>query len=160
MREFISTFIKDMKRISSVIGGLAFLIGIFFVVDAYINSQIEKKISDPAFMREIREELMPFVIFDDKGRILADSGGMKFLKEDGIQVISHDAGVGVGVPAKILISPKEFLPIAPLLTSLDADRVDIEEQRGQGFDWEYTLTSRVIFGDPLETVRFRLEFLR
>ena len=137
-----------------VAGGFATVVGVLYGFHAYLDYRIAAKIRDPRFMAELAYSLRPVVIFDSNNRILADQGALRFIES--IKVIRGSSSPGV---SSIVVTPKRFLAVAPLLESLDDPALEIKAERGEKLDWVYTLVNKQVFGNELTTNRFRLEVL-
>ncbi len=146
-----------LKNVYVIIGAVVVLFATYHGCNAYLDSRIESRITDPAFMQELAGNVRPSVLFDDKGGVLADLGAMKFI--DRIEVSR-----GADEVWTITISPSEFLGIEPILEGVDSQFV-IRAERGNKNDWVYQL-HRV---HPLivstlppqrKNLRFRLEIVR
>jgi hypothetical protein len=136
-----------------------FIVG--FGIDSYIDSKIEGKLENPAFINKVAKSMRPSVIFDINGSILSDMGAMQYIE---------DIKVDVNEPLRydIIVSPKKFLSVAPILECLD-EQPKIIVKRGKKFDWIYELyePSRLVVESPeppkgVETVglRFRIEVIK
>ena len=71
------------------------------------------------------------VVFSQNESILVDTGGMQYVER--IQVRLDER---TGVPQQIIITPKLYLAVAPILESFDHDFV-ITAERGKQFQWIY-----------------------
>ncbi|WP_243373207.1 hypothetical protein [Geotalea sp. SG265] len=144
-----------IKAVGGFIGVISALIAALYGVNSYIDNRIKKKISDPEFIREVAAVLRPAIVFDNHERILADQGGLRFIQS--IKVVRQGEAA---VPSEIIVTPKEFLAVPPLLESLDLDETDIEAERGQGLSWIFKLKVQKYVMGEVKIVRFRLEILK
>jgi hypothetical protein len=102
-----------LKRVYVIIGAVVFLFAAYHGFNAYLDSRIESRITDPAFMRELARNVRPSVLFDERGSILADLGAMRFI--DSIEVSK-----GTDEVWTITISLSEFLEVEPILEGVDS----------------------------------------
>jgi hypothetical protein len=95
-------------------------------------------------------------IFDQKGSVQVDMGAMAFI--DSIEFSPLSSG---DLPSKILVHPKRYLSNAPLLSTIDPFVLTVSSERGQKFDWVYTIQYAGVTIDysGLNAIRFRLEIL-
>jgi hypothetical protein len=77
------------------------------------------------------EVRLPFVIFDEDKSIIADIGAMNFIDKIEIKKDKHKE------VSEIIISPKKFLAIPPILESLDVHIPFENPTRGNKFDLIY-----------------------
>lgn len=118
----------------TVFGVLIAAISLMFAVLVHFNSSIEKKIenklNDEKFIRKVANEVrLPFVIFDEEKSIIADTGAM-----DHIDAIEVRKGERQEV-SEIIISPKRFMAVAPILESFDP-KIEFEDPvHGEKFDY-------------------------
>ncbi len=149
----------EKRKISAVeilkaVGVIVAIIASFYGVFRYIDWRIDQKINSSEFIRKIASNIHPSVIFDSRVSIEIDMGAMQFIEN--IKVIpSNDPRF----PKKIVVSPKEYLAHAPLLTPLGGAEFNIEAERGTKFDWVYQL-SISSYSDSIKKSRFRLEVVR
>jgi hypothetical protein len=153
--EIISNAWVMIKVVGGAVGLISALIAALYGVNSYIDNRIKKKITEPEFIREVVSVFRPALIFDNHERILADQGALKFIQT--VKVVSQGEDA---VPSEIIVTPKEFLAVAPLLESLDIDETDIEAERGEGLNWIFKLNVQKVIMGNVQTVRFRLEVLR
>lgn len=140
--------------ISTIVGIIALMVGIFIQTNSSIDKKIEKKLKDPEFIQMIvKEARLPSVIFDNHGSVLLDQGAMRFIEDINVEL---DKG-GV-YPTQIVIHPKQHLPYAPLLTTLDVDLANISSKRGKKYDWVYTI-EYISTNSERKTLRYRLELI-
>lgn len=120
----------------SVLGVVVAIVAFMFAVFVHFNSSIDKKIEtkfkDPEFIQMVVDKVrLPFVIFDENNSIIVDSGAMDHIekilikKEDRQEV------------SEIIISPKKYLSIAPIIENLDANMAFENPIRGHKFDLVY-----------------------
>lgn len=144
----------EFKLVLTIIGGLSTAYALY----AIVNKMIEKKISDESFLLKLASKIRPSIIFDFKGSVLIDQGGMAYI--EAIEVIPGKESPLF--PEKITIRPNRHLNHAPILTTLEADEFIPRIDRGSKFDWVYTLEYVAMWGsaeEERETTRFRLEII-
>ena len=150
---------KGEKDISflNIIKAFSVLFGLFLAIYSlgfYMDQKIEKKISNPEFIREIASKIRPSVIFDSKETILVDMGGMQY-----IETISVETDNSPRNPKKIIVTPKAYMAHAPIITSIGIYKYIFRAERGKNLNWEYTLDPAVQWGTrgKLPLPQFRLE---
>lgn len=118
--------------ISVIVGIIVLMFAIFIQLNSSIEKKIENKLNDPEFIRKVTNIVrLPFVIFDEDESIIIDTGAMNYIerievKKDQRQEVSE-----------IIVSPKRYMPVAPILESLDIEIEFDEPTRGQKFDLVY-----------------------
>ena len=118
--------------ISVVVGIIALMFAVFIQLNSSIEKKIENKLNDPEFIRKVAQIVrLPFVIFDEDEAIIIDTGAMNHIKQ--IEVIK---GPRQQV-SEIIVSPKKYMPVSPILESLDIEVEFDEPTRGQKFDLVY-----------------------
>lgn len=143
--------------ISIMIGVVGCILAVFFYMNDSINKRIERTINDPKFIKKVADDIrLPFLIFDENERYLIDNGASKIIEK--IKVVKEN---GKAIK-KIVVSPNRLLPIAPILMSFDGEPEFEEPQKGEKFDWVYTVIERDSWGyasgkPPVK--RFRLEII-
>ena len=140
-----------VKAISVMFGMVAAL----YAGISFIDNRIENKINNPGYIKKIVSSVRPAIIFDSKGSIVNDLGGMEYV--DKIEVIPHDGNAPI--PKKVILTPKMYLATPPILTSIDSAQYLISAKRGKNIDWEYEFEIR---GSNTGTdyLRFRLEIIK
>jgi hypothetical protein len=147
-----------LKVLFTLIVSVATLFGLYHGLNQYVDTRIHAKVSNPSFLKELARSVRPSVVFDEKESIVADIGAMTFLKKIVVTKGEKDT-------LKIIVTPKEYIGIEPVLEALDSAYA-IKAERGSGFDWIFQLNSMnlVTMGgpNPQETrpQRFRLELIR
>src|SRR5271157_5160297 len=98
--------------ISAIVGILALIVTVFLQLNGSINEKIENKLKDPEFISKVADEVrLPFVIFDEDDSIIVDTGTMSII--DKISINKKDGRY----LSEIIITPKKYLAIAPILES-------------------------------------------
>lgn len=118
--------------IGTFVGIFAFLFVIFIELNRSFDKKIESKLKDPVFIRKMANEVrLPFVIFDEDNSVIVDTGAMTTIakiainKKDGKEL------------SEIVITPKQYLAVAPILESLDPKIEFQDPVRGKEFDIVY-----------------------
>ena len=146
--------------IGVLIGVLAFLFAIFIHVNRSIDKKIETKFNNPEFLRKVANiARLPFVIFDEDESIIIDTGAMNYIEK-----IEVKKGQRQQV-SEIIVSPKKYMPVAPILESLDIEIEFDEPTRGQEFDLVYktveiaTAFAKTYASGKRPKRRFRLQII-
>ena len=150
-----------MDRWYKVFAFIVALIAIYSYFNNTINDKIEQKLKDPEFIRKVADEVrLPFVIFDENKTVSVDTGAMKYIvdfeiKKGETQEISE-----------IIISPKSFMALPPLLESIDAKEIEFEKpKRGNKFDLIYKTVrydsgwGKMLSEGSKPQLRFRLQLV-
>jgi hypothetical protein len=96
-----------------------------------VDKRVENKIADPKFVSKVAAEIrMPMLVFDENERTLVDTGALEYIEK--ISVKKEEKSI-----KEILISPKNFLTVAPLITSLSTGTDLYEPERTNIKDWLY-----------------------
>lgn len=156
----VKEWLKNLGLVYKVLIVFAFVFGAYHGLLVFIDWRIETKIRQENFVKEIADDLRPFVIFDEEGKILYDEGGMNYVKN--IQVLPGKDGVE---PEKIVISPLKPLRRDPILHSLNYS-FQIAHSKGKPFDHIFELGSPTLLrleGDgrsiQITSWQFKLEIL-
>lgn len=97
---------------------------------------------------------IPFLIFDEKGRYLYDTGALKYI--DNIDFLKSEDGKN-----EIVITTNILFSSAPILQSIDGDTEFEEPQKGTEFQWRYIIAPKrrwAVSGKP-QPRRYRLEII-
>ena len=146
----------NIWQIFAALGVLFGLAVALITFGTYIDSRVRKIVYEDEFIKKVAKHVRPSIIFDSKGRILIDIGGMEYI--DKITVIPRPDDH----PNKVIVTPKKYLVIAPILTVQDGSvAASIKSERGTDLDWEYNieyisgpLTSQTITQYRLEIFSF------
>jgi len=120
-----------LGTILRVIGILASVFAVIYVVDAYVDRKIDRAIASPAYLKQVAAQVRPSVIFTSAERIVADMGGLARI--DSLRVVTADDGL----PERVIVVTKEWNGLAPILTSGDETIYEIHERQEAGNRWEY-----------------------
>lgn len=146
--------------IGVIVGIIALMFGIFVRLNSSIEKKIENKLNDPEFIRKVADIVrLPFVIFDEDESIIIDTGAMNYIERIEVKKEQRQD------VSEIIVSPKKYMPVAPILESLNIEIEFDEPTRGQGFDLVYkTVDIATVFaktygsGRPPKR-RFRLQVI-
>ena len=153
---------KKQFEQSSVAAGIvvAIVAGVYGVV-AFVDSRVERRLTEDDTLRKIASFVRPSCIFDERGSILYDSGAMQSIEEIKLEGLPKEEGKDrFPLPVKIILRPKTFLREAPILSSLDAYVLGVKAERGEKFDWVYTVFYNAAGEADFKKCRFRLELLQ
>lgn len=114
---------------------LACLAGGIIGVFAWVDSRVEKMLSDSAFLAKIGNRLRPDLLIDSAGTILADRGAMDYL--DDLQAVPDSEFPTV--VGQLTITPKKFMALPPLITSVDGAYLEVISTRGKGLRWTFSI---------------------
>ena len=143
--------ILNWKEIVKAIIALIVMVGTLYGVINYIDWRIEAKISESEYMNKIASKIRPSIIFNSKGSI-TDLGGMQYIEK-----IKVEPG-NIPIPKKVIVTPKKYMPNAPIITPINSATFSVHEERGVNFNWEYTFEGGFSTGDDI--IRFRLEIIQ
>ncbi len=154
----------NMKSIMEnvIVKGVIYLVTFvlaLIALNVYVEGIVEKKISEPDMIEKVKAQIRPMVVFNQNESILVDTGGMQYIES--IRVILDQEK---DTPEEIIITPKIYLAVAPILESFDDDFV-ITSERGKEYQWIYKLgaINRMSFEDSATRSgvnRFRLEIIK
>jgi len=141
----------EILNVLAVIGGLVVLV---FGFTKYVDHLVDKRLKSSETIDKISRLIRPSVIFDNKGVILADLGGMEYVESINLGYNEKEPLL----PTRIELKCRKFLALPPLLTSLDNYSYIETANRGQGLSWIFDLDPSSYTTDV--GYRFRLEILR
>ncbi len=144
----------DWLKILEAIIVILTISGAIYGAMQFIDKRIEKKLQDDSFVRKVAAYLRPAVVFDERGSIVIDQGGMEII--DSIE-IKHDEGSSL--PLTIIVNPKRYLAHPPFIFPLDNEMVDFKSSRGERFIWTYDLDYKMTNDDYDGKRRFRMEII-
>lgn len=118
--------------IGTFVGIMAFLFVVFIELNSSFEKKIVTKLKDPIFLRKMANEVrLPFVIFDEDNSVIVDTGAMAII--DKIALLKED---GKNL-SEIVITPKKFLAVPPILESFDP-KIEFQDPiRGNQLDLIY-----------------------
>ena len=150
---------KLIERWSGALGVVAAVIAGVYGVVAFVDSRIERRITDDDTLSKIASLVRPSCIFDERGSILYDSGAMQYIESLTLEgAKTEKEKLENALPLKITLRPKKFLKDAPILSAVDAYTLTVKVEQGEKFDWVYSLHYMGI--DSFQKCRFRLELLQ
>ncbi len=132
------------------------MVTVALLLSSSINSRIEEKVNDPNFIRKIASEIrLPFLIFDEEKRYLYDDGALDIIEN--IEIVRDGRDI-----KQIVITPKRFLAVAPIMESLDPEVQFEDPERGKGLNWIYkTNLPEMAWGRTKPPKkRFKLQIIR
>ena len=119
----------------------------------YVDGRIENKLNNPEFVRMVADKVrLPFVVFDQDKSVIADTGAMDYI--DKIEINKGE----------MIISPKRYMAVAPILESFDA-KIEFEEPiRGENFDFIYRRVEMAMvwadrYAGKAPKAKFRLQLI-
>jgi len=109
---------------------ISLIVTIVLIMQSRIDKKIDDKINDPNFIKKLANEArLPFLIFDENNKILADYGAYQHLTK--IIILRNEKNKLI----EIRISPKQFMNIAPIIENING-RLDFREpERVEEIDW-------------------------
>lgn len=143
---------KNTGHFRAVMGVVGVLAGIFFgfyALDSYIDNKIDKKVESRDYIRRVAFSVHPYVIFNAKGSVLTDAGGMQYIENIRVEGERN---------YHVVVTPKLLLTYAPLLSCLDECSFTQNVTRGSKYDWEYNLHLSMSVGE-IKNPRFKLEII-
>lgn len=135
----------------TIVVGIFTIIGVVVTTALFmmsnIDKKIEEKINNPKFIKKLAEEVkLPFVIFDENNKILADYGAYQYL--DRIDTQKKD-----GELIAIRITPKQFMNTAPIIENMNGYLDFFEAERADQIDWLFKIDLRT--GDIIVTESYK-----
>lgn len=131
---------------------VATLVGTIYGVTSFIDGRIASALSDPATLHKIAIMARPEMIIDAKGTVLIDRGAMDYIQD--FQVTTHKE-----VPIlvhKVRITPKRYMALPPLITTVDCGFVSVTSERVEKLDWLLTIEYGGWDGDKPNRVRIEI----
>jgi hypothetical protein len=116
--------------LAAIVTILGFLVMLALLLIGSIDRKFDEKVRDPNFIRKVADEVrLPFVIFDENNKILADSGAYQYLNK--INVLRNEKNEVTA----IRITPKQFMNAAPIIENINGDLDFSEPERAEEIDW-------------------------
>jgi len=125
----LNEFIKENTYIIGLTGFLATIIGLFITADSYLDSKIEQKITDTAYINKLSIQLRPFLVFDDQGIVRFDHGAYDKIKNIEVNLNNKN----------IIVETNEFLQNAPFIIAVGAETYSFEAERISSKRWRYNM---------------------
>jgi hypothetical protein len=142
---------------------VAAVVGAFYGIVSFIDSRIEKKLTDETTLRRVASMVRPSCIFDEKGSVIFDSGAMQAVESINLQFTDKKDEFLSKLPRIITVKFNKHLAYPPILSVLDSYEVYVGEERGPMFEWIFTIgysggvvSDQKTFGTRC---RYRLEIL-
>ena len=151
-----------MKRFGNILAALAAITAAILFVDwlnNHIDERVDQQISSEKTINAMSANIRPYVLFDQNPTILYDGGAMKYI--DSLKVkVTFDTVDSHPYPMvhQVIIKPKQFMKIFPLLECIDITEHTYVPRRGIGYEITYDLINMNVGG--LKEIRFRLEILK
>ncbi len=145
--------------LGTVVGIIALMFAIFIQLTASIDKKIEIKLKDPEFIRMVAKEVRwPFAIFDEDNSVIVNGGAMDYIEKIQIKMDNRKE------VSEIIISPKNWLAVAPILESIDAFVPFEDAIRGNKFDFIYKRIEMALLvadrpSKQLPKKKFRLQLI-
>ncbi len=129
--------VKDILKptLPSIITILVILGGLFAFND-FLNNRIDNRINDAEYISKLSKSLRPYLIFNQNGSIVYDHGAESLLDSISVDFILN---FNMDKPIKIIIYPKKFLKVKPLLECLTGIGYQEKASRHGFKSWEYVL---------------------
>ena len=125
----LNDFIKENTYVFKLVGFIATVVGLFIAADSYLDSKIEKKITDTAYIKKLSNQLRPFLIFNDQGVVTFDHGAYEKIKNIYVDLKNKN----------IIVETTEFLQNAPFIIAVGADSYSFEVERVSSKKWCYEM---------------------
>jgi hypothetical protein len=125
----LNEFIKQNTYVLGLSGIIATIFGLFITADSYLDSKIEQKITDTAYIKKLSNQLRPFLVFNDQGIVTFDHGAYDKIKN--IEVNLKDKN--------IIIETSDYLQNAPFINTVGAETYSFEAERIGSKKWRYTM---------------------
>lgn len=118
----------------TIVIGIFTIIGVIVTIALLlmgsIDRKIEEKLREPSFIKKLADEVrLPFLIFDENNKILADYGAYQYLNK--IDVLRNEKRE----LTSIRITPKQFMNAAPIIENINGDLDFSEPERAEEIDW-------------------------
>lgn len=157
---------KNRDSIFGIVGVLVAIaslyLSIYIQVSSSVDKRIDAKINNPEYIQKVAAEVRPSIVFNDEGKILHDSGGLKYI-DSNIIFERANAPKSKKNNFKINITSKIYLKSQPLLESIDQS-YNIKANRGKGLKWIFNVYDvGITFGGSKRgglQNRFRLEVIK
>ena len=148
-----------IMAVSAILG----LVVLVYGFDTYLDSKINGQLKNPVVIKQIAEQVRPFLIFSGTGVVLVDNGAMQYL--DNLDVVREGTA---RIPKSVILTPKNYMTHAPLITGIDQMGIVARGQRGYGISWIYNFKYSVVFEPGMapeditsaEQDRYRLEIIK
>jgi hypothetical protein len=144
--------------IITLVAAIVAIVWFFYSLPLEVEKLVDKRLKEKEIVEKLAKTIRPSVIFDSTSRILADLGAFEYIES--VNVVKY-LDKESRIPVSIEVKCKKFLPLPPLLTSLDLYAYDQTVDRGPGpeFTWIYKLEPDS-YSSIVRPLRFRLEVLQ
>jgi hypothetical protein len=146
----------NIGAIVGIAASIVALIGAFYGLTSYVETLVDKRLKDREVIEKLAKVIRPSVIFNSNEAILADLGASEYIES--IKIVRYFDKENK-IPVSIEVKCKKFLPLAPLLTSIDQYTFAESAERGAGFMWIFKLEP-LGYTENAPPFRFRLEVLQ
>ena len=148
-----------VKAVFYILGLAALVYGF----NAFLDAKIDGRLRSPVVTKQIAEQVRPFLIFSGTGVVLVDNGAMPYLEN--LEVLTNAAN---RIPQSVIVTPKQYLAHAPLITGIDQVGAVARGQRGPGISWVYGFEWSFVMEPGVAPVnlttakqdRYRLEIIK
>ena len=130
------------------------VIAMIYGFTQYIIHIVKKEIESPQNIKRLSEIIRPSVIFTSKEVVIADQGGMNFIKSITVKLDKEDNRL----PSEIIIEFNRFIPAQPILTSLSSFQFYSVASRGKNFSWVFSIEPLSV-ANNVDDHTFRVEIL-
>lgn len=140
---------------------IATLIGGFIVFSEFIDKRISDKISEPAYIEKISQNVRPFLIINNMGQIIYDHGAKQKIKRINLKKHGGFLLKSVGFESNFLIEVElnDLHTTPPLLEYFGIDNAASEAVQGDNNIWLIYLSILGQFSDDTSSFLLRLELL-
>ena len=125
----LNEIIKENTYVLGLVGVIATILALFITADSYLDSKIEQKITDTAYIKKLSNQLRPFLIFNDQGVVTFDHGAYEKIKNIDVNLKNKN----------IIIETTEYLQNAPFIIKFGADTYSFEVERIGSKKWRYNM---------------------
>jgi hypothetical protein len=139
---FVNSWPMDNGQIWTVVVGVFAVVGFVYSIlklREWLDDRIARSVTSKESIERVSLLVKPDMLFDERESVLADRGAAAVVKPGGIHVTIGAPFPGRKLPVEIRVEFSKHLPVAPLLTPLNADIVTITTKTGKNFDWIYIL---------------------
>ncbi len=125
----LNDFIANNSSIFKLTGFIVAIITIFVAVDGYIDTKVERKITDTTYISKLSKQLRPFLIFDENGVVQYDHGAESKIKDINVDFDKES----------IVIETSEFMQLAPFIIAVGSETFSFEPERIDNKKWKYAM---------------------
>ncbi len=154
VQKIIDIIIPLIIKIIPLVAAIFALIALLYGFIKFVEFIARKEINHPDTIKKLSGIIRPSVIFTSKEVVIADQGGLGFIKTITVNLDKEDKHN----PREIIIKFNKFMPLQPILTSLSAFQFHSEASRGKDFSWVFPIDPYVTTPD-IDHYVFRVEIL-